>query len=502
MARGIERLTPRQVEAAKRDGFISDGGGLYLQIRGQAKSWIFQYVDSYGKVRNMGLGSVNAVSLDEARAKARECRSQRQAGIDPMAARDKVEEARKLAASKEKTFRDCAEAWMARSRWSPGRANNVAYWFRKYAYPKLGHLPIQQFDIRQDNTGVHLVASVVLPLWEKKFTTAKQLQENIEATLNWAMADGCLSTGPNAADYNGQLGQLLPQITHEVTHHAALPYKQVGEFMVKLRAHRDAGNRKPGVVVDRKNDKCKVCSSPRLDEINAARRTGATFKALEKRFGIGWNTFFHHYHVHDPETVDLNTTRREKAAWAIELTVLTAVRKGQAIAAKWSEIDLENGIWRCSQHKTRKKTKQDYVVPLSKQAKAVLETMKAYQKANGIESDYVFPGSMGGKNPLSRTACNKFLRVSLGYPKDAVTVHGFRRTFGDWSVDETEFDERDSEMALGHTIGSTVRNIYKRNAKRIDQRRLLMQAWADFCDRTEPLPAKVIDGTRRFLKAK
>jgi integrase len=72
-----------------------------------------------------------------------------------------------------------------------------------------------------------------------------------------------------------------------------------------------------------------------------------------------------------------------------------------------------------------------------------------------------------------------------------ITIHGFRTTFGNWSVDHG-YEERDSEMALGHMVGNAIRSIYKRNATRIEPRRLMMQAWADYCDRTEPLPAEVI----------
>ena len=56
-------------------------------------------------------------------------------------------------------------------------------------------------------------------------------------------------------------------------------------------------------------------------------------------------------------------------------------------------------------------------------------------------------------------------------------------------------------MALGHSIGNGVRNTYKRNAKRIEPRRQMMQAWADFLDRVEPLPATVTN-PGQFKKAK
>jgi integrase len=185
---------------------------------------------------------------------------------------------------------------------------------------------------------------------------------------------------------------------------------------------------------------------------------------------------------------------------ALEFAALTAVRKGESRTAKWDEIDLENGVWRCSQHKTKKKTGDDHYVPLSRQAIAVLEVMLAYKEASGIESDYVFPGSKGGKNPLSRTACNQLIR-KLGYSKEEMSVHGLRTMFGEWAEEETDYEEKDSEISLGHRVGGTVRNAYKRHAPRIEKRRPLMQDWADYCDRGPPLPSEmgtVIDAKRRF----
>jgi integrase len=69
--------------------------------------------------------------------------------------------------------------------------------------------------------------------------------------------------------------------------------------------------------------------------------------------------------------------------------------------------------------------------------------------------------------------------------------HGFRTTFKGWAV-EHGYPDDDSEMALAHTVGTSVRNIYARHAHRIEPRRLMMQSWADYCGRTEPLDAKII----------
>ncbi|MGP1678890.1 MAG: Arm DNA-binding domain-containing protein, partial [Burkholderiales bacterium] len=70
------------VKSKKTPGYYCDGGGLYLQIaKGGSKSWIFRYTLK-GKTREMGLGSLNAVTLAQARDKARELRFVRTQGLD------------------------------------------------------------------------------------------------------------------------------------------------------------------------------------------------------------------------------------------------------------------------------------------------------------------------------------------------------------------------------------------------------------------------------------
>src|SRR5271155_4730182 len=101
MARSLHRLSTVRVNNAKpgkrRDGtpcvkLYADGGGLYLQVtpgRGTtSKSWIYRYASATGKERFMGLGSLDTVTLAEAREKATECRRLRERGIDPIDAKD------------------------------------------------------------------------------------------------------------------------------------------------------------------------------------------------------------------------------------------------------------------------------------------------------------------------------------------------------------------------------------------------------------------------------
>ena len=88
----IGKLTALKVARAAAPGMYADGGGLYLQVTvnnriGEpAKSWIYRYM-LRGKPREMGLGSLSAISLHEARIRAGECRKQRHDGVDPIEAR-------------------------------------------------------------------------------------------------------------------------------------------------------------------------------------------------------------------------------------------------------------------------------------------------------------------------------------------------------------------------------------------------------------------------------
>src|SRR5262245_27935967 len=172
----------------------------------------------------------------------------------------------------------------------------------------------------------------------------------------------------------------------------------------------------------------------------------------------------------------------------------------------WSEIDWDSQVWTCpwQRIKTGKKTKKDHLVPLSDQAMAVLKEIEAMQKEDGIEIGptglvFVHPVpsdekqfnkriARGGRHmagrPLGNLAAANFLKRGMGRPD--ITVHGFRATFSAWANDKG-FQREVIEMALGHVVGNQVERIYARGAQRSEPRRLLMEAWADFCDRTEPV---------------
>lgn len=165
-------------------------------------------------------------------------------------------------------------------------------------------------------------------------------------------------------------------------------------------------------------------------------------------------------------------------ARALEFTILTAARPGEARNACWDEIDLDGKVWTVPAHKT--KGAKEHRVPLSARAIAILREMQQRRRSG----DYVFPGQRDGK-PLTDLTINRTLeRAGV----DA-TVHGTARSsFRDWAAERTNFAAEVCEMALGHVIANAVEAAYRRGDL-FEKRRKLMDAWSRFCTAE---PGKVI----------
>ena len=161
-------------------------------------------------------------------------------------------------------------------------------------------------------------------------------------------------------------------------------------------------------------------------------------------------------------------SRDSISARALEFTILTAARTSEAIGAKWSEFDLDAGVWTIPAE--RMKGGKEHQVPLSKRALAILENLPRER------GGYVFPGARA-KSPLSNMAMLELLR---GMDGNGFTVHGFRSTFRDWAGDRTNYAREVIEHALAHHIKDKAEASYRRSAA-LDKRRQLMEAWAKYC---------------------
>lgn len=213
--------------------------------------------------------------------------------------------------------------------------------------------------------------------------------------------------------------------------------------------------------------------------LNPARWRGHLDKLLSKPEKIA--KVAHHPALDADEVVAFIVELRKRegvSARALEFLILTAARSGEVRGATWSEIDLDAAVWTVPAE--RMKAGKAHRVPLSKQAVKLL---------NGIEriggNDLVFPAPRGGQlSDMALTAVTRRMGA-------ACVPHGFRSTFRDWASERTSFPRDVAEMALAHAIGDKTEAAYRRGDL-FDKRRLMMAAWAEFCDKPAGKTGEVV----------
>ncbi len=251
MPKKAKELSALAVSKLKTEGRYAVGGadGLHLRIAGASRAWVLRLAvgtrtNAKGNTvvhrRDIGLGSYPEVSLAEAREKARELRKQVRDGIDPIEERKVTKVRAALEAAKSKTFEECANAYIEANRAGWKNEKHVQQWqntLATYAFPKIGQLPVAAIDtglvlsVLQQETGEDKAQ-----LWHAKTETASRLRGRLESILDWAAFRG-YREGENPARWKGHLEHELPARSkvQKVEHHAALPYAELGAFMVELR---------------------------------------------------------------------------------------------------------------------------------------------------------------------------------------------------------------------------------------------------------------------------
>ncbi|KQM14684.1 tyrosine-type recombinase/integrase [Novosphingobium sp. Leaf2] len=397
------KLSARQVTTITKPGVYSDGGGLYLRVRPNGRSWQFiGTLKPKGQFRikgtgggtkvEMGLGSVSDVGLAKARELAAQMREMLLDGVDPRAERLKTKKADapgesiitfgKFAIALIDSIEDGFKNPKHRQQWR----NTLT----TYAQP-LFAVPIDKVTTEQ-------ILAVLQPIWLSKAETASRLRGRIERVLDAAKVKG-LRTGENPARGRGHLDLLLPKRSKTaVKHHPALPFGSVAQFVTDLQG-------RPAV-----------------------------------------------------------------AARALEFVILTAGRSGEVRGMTWGEVDLGARLWTVPAD--RMKAGVTHEVPLSD---AALKVLTSVHEAGLKPADYVFPAPRSGS--LSDMALSQLLK-RMGYGH--ITVHGFRSTFRDWAGETTQFGREEIEMALAHTVASSVERAYRRG-RALEKRRELMTAWAEYC---------------------
>jgi integrase len=282
-------LNDLQVRRLTRIGWHAVGGvaGLLLQVRKPAKpdgeiprSWILRVQNEHGR-HPIGLGTYPLVTLADAREQAKKLVVEAKLGVNLKSKKRKERSALLAAASKNKTFQECAIAYMDAHASDYTSDKHRKQWpatLEAYAYPVIGNMLVSDIAMRDVKNVLEQVTTArdgqAGKLWFVKTETAKRLLGRIKTVLDYATVNE-YRTGNNPAQWTGYLDTQLPspKKLQKVVHHAAVPYALIGDFMSKLRLNQSI------------------------------------------------------------------------SAKALEFLILTAVRSGSVRMAEWSEFDLDKKLW-------------------------------------------------------------------------------------------------------------------------------------------------------------
>ncbi|WP_020481974.1 tyrosine-type recombinase/integrase [Methylomonas sp. MK1] len=191
-------------------------------------------------------------------------------------------------------------------------------------------------------------------------------------------------------------------------------------------------------------------------------------------------TVKHHAAITDPVQIGAllraceDYTGQFATRCALRLSFLVMLRPGEVRKAEWSEIDLDRAEWRIPAAKM--KMREEHIIPLSRQAIAILEEIKPLTS----NSRFVFPSVRSNARSMSENTITGALR-RLGYTGAEMTAHGFRG-MASTRLNEAHLFHPDAiERQLAHGEQNSVRAAYNR-AQYLPERVKMLQWWADYLD--------------------
>ncbi len=390
------QLTDAQIRSTKSIGKstkLSDGGGLYLEVRATgSKLWRYRYRLA-GKENLFALGTYPAMGLAEARAKRAKARELVKRGIHP--AHDRQTDRLATVNANANTFEAVAREWIAKkkSNWTLYYARQVERFLELDLFPSIGKLPIRSV------TAAHLLAIVKRVEERGAETVAMLLRQWSSAIFRYAVATLRADTDPAAA---------LKGAIHrpKTEHHKPLSRDQIADFV----------------------------------------------KALESYGGYRTTVI------------------------ALRLMLLTFVRTKELRQAHWTEFDFDRREWRIPAN--RMKMREAHIVPLSRQAIALLRELHTYTGGR----TFLFPNYRTPDTSMTATTLNRALERMGFNGRDSIgfSAHGFRAT-ASTILNEIGLRPDVIDRQLAHKERNKVRASYNQ-AEYLGERREMMQQWADLTD--------------------
>jgi integrase len=231
------KLTAASVRGLIAPGRYADGQGLFLEVRGGSRVWVYRY-QLGRRERLMSLGTAAAISLAEARQRHAEARSLVLRQIDPLDTRQASRAAQEPATAV--SFADAAAAYIGAHQAGWHGPRSVEQWqnsLAAYALPRFGAKPV-------DSITVDDVLRTLSPIWTTKTVTATIVRSRLELILDYARARGWRA-GENPAIWRGNLRSLLPPPgkVHRTVHRAALPWREAPALMAALASESNMAAR-------------------------------------------------------------------------------------------------------------------------------------------------------------------------------------------------------------------------------------------------------------------
>lgn len=414
----------RNIAAGSKQITSSAVAGLIFipstSTKGQG-AWILRYYNNKTKKRQkVTVGHYPAMSIVEAEAEANRLKFDFKNGMDP---KRNIQIAKdNILRQDNNTFLTVATEFFTNAqttgKWKNSKnMQNWLYRMENYVFPKLGQLLITDIHARD-------IADTLKNIWQAKPETAKRVLTQIRHVFERAEALGRCNHNPCIAAKTILGSQkLLPM---EERRFPSLYWQDIPEF----------------------------------------------FKQVF-------------------ENKKLYTGR-----YALMFLILNACRSGAVRFVDWSDVDLTSGIWTLKPERENSKTSVTRFYPLSTQALRILKYHKTKYKVNldikqrnlrkksvkNIDLGLVFR-SKDNTAFSDMTLTGVLRRHATKFKSDAhnrlITVHGFRSTFKGWAVSHN-YDDRLSELQLCHNYGTAVQRAYDRQPL-IEERRAMMQAWADYC---------------------
>ncbi len=170
-------------------------------------------------------------------------------------------------------------------------------------------------------------------------------------------------------------------------------------------------------------------------------------------------------------------------AYCLKIMPYLPLRSEELREAHWQEIDFESAAWTVPATRHEQgggmKMREAHAVPLARQVVALLKELKSLQIATMGEGERVFPSPKNTQKAVSSEGLLNALKAIHG--SNDISVHGFRTTFSTLAR-ENGFNPEHIEKQLAHKEQNSVVEAYDRSTY-FEQRRQLMQGWADYLDR-------------------